>query len=126
VKNRFHIKPLFSVLPLIALGLLILLSPCKVRNYIQWELGVSQTQTLNKSQSVFSSLSCAGFEISTSEKSIYNKDLKVSKTLHKKVLTFELPDPNYYKESKVTLPLDIQQISEIPLYILYKNLRVYS
>lgn len=109
-----------------ALGLLILLSPCKVRNYIQWELGVSQTQTLNKSQSVFSSLSCAGFEISTSEKSIYNKDLKVSKTLHKKVLTFELPDPNYYKESKVTLPLDIQQISEIPLYILYKNLRVYS
>lgn len=126
VKNRFHIKTVFSWLPLMALALLILLSPCKVRNYIQAELGIAKTQALNKSQSAFSPATCVGFKTLTAKQGSSNYDLMAAKAPLIRPLTFNFSDLLCCTESKITLPSDYMLISDIPLYILYKNLTVYS
>src|SRR5690606_6095101 len=106
MKNQFHIKPLFSVLSVMVLALLILLSPCKVRNYIQSELDIAQTQALNKSQSAFSPSTCIGFEILTTKHSSPDSDLKSSKDSPKKLLPINLSGSLIYKESKINLSSD--------------------
>lgn len=125
VKANFKITKLTSLLSVLGLVLLLLLSPCKVRNFIQAELGLSQTNVLNKSQTTISSFNCLTFELS-------EKTQSVSK------LTFQQSDIPVTEVFSVLLPADLskhsfdlntsksQQAVDVPFYILYQNLKIYS
>src|SRR5690606_41833548 len=65
LKTR-NIRTLLSVF---GLATLLLLSPCKVRNFIQAEVGVPQTTVLNSSQTSISTTSCVAFDVAESKHS---------------------------------------------------------
>jgi len=114
-------------LSLSAFGLVLLLfiSPCKVRNFIQAELGVTQTKVLNKSQSTISLSNCQTIAFSENIKTNFQQDLKHFdlSILENNYLTVEV---DLSKFSLISLPTRILSKSNIPLYILYQNLLVYS
>lgn len=122
MKERLQVKNISTILSIFGLALLLLLSPCKVRNFFQTELGIPQTTVLNKSQSVISQSNCKTFE--------------VFKTVSKP--TFQHPDSPISEASRFDFPIYLlkysfnlntsrsQQVSDVPLYILYQNLKVYS
>jgi len=114
------------MLPILGLALLLLISPCKVRNFIQSGLDLTQTQVLNKSQSTVSQSSCQSFEILASDKAPSQKDINSIKTLPSESFFNDLPDLHFCKDSKITRSSDYELVSDIPLYILYKNLKVHA
>src|SRR5690606_34914960 len=95
VKKRLYIKPIFSMLSITGLALLLLLSPCKVRNFIQSELGVSQTQALNKSQSTISQYSCFAFEITESAETVSESSFATSFLLNPETYSFDFTNHCY-------------------------------
>lgn len=125
MKEKTSIKTLQSLFPILGLAVLLLLSPCKVRNFIQEELGVPQTEVSNKSQSTISQTNCTLFQ--TSE-TIQN----VSKLTFKQVGFHVSEYPtfkgviNEVKHAFIADTLKKQRVSNVPLYILYQNLKVYS
>lgn len=125
MKEQFKIKNVFTTLPILGLALLLLLSPCKVRNFIQSELDLAQTQVLNKSQSAFSQISCQDFEITTSDNTRPKQNLNISKALPLESYTTTLTE-HPCKDSKIILLSDYDSTSDVPLYILYQNLKVYA
>ncbi len=125
MKEKLEIKNFYSVLSLLGLALLLLISPCKVRNFLQAEVGVPQTNVLNKSQSTISNASCVAFDVAEINHS--------SSTSVKKALDFFVNEPafilHFQVRSKTNNTLRISKsklISSIPLYILYQNIQVYS
>lgn len=125
MKEKLEIKKFHSVLSLLGLALLLLLSPCKVRNFIQAQGGVPQTNVLNKSLATISKASCVTFNVAEINHS--------SSTLVKKALDFSVNEAlfpiHFPVHSKTTNTLRISKsklISSIPLYILYQNIQVYS
>lgn len=114
-----------SILPLFGLALLLLFSPCKLRNFIQAELGVQQTNTLNKSQSTLSQTSCKTLTTT-----------KVSQTLSKSIS----PQPDYASIEKHFFGIAYDfcmdaysnresyklNLTGVPLYLLYQNIQIYS
>lgn len=125
MKEKLEIKKHYSsILSIFGLVLLLLLSPCKVRNFIQAEVGVPQTNVLNKSQATIST-SCVAFDVAEINHS--------SSTSVKKALDFFVNETlfaiHFPVHSKTTNTLRISKsklISSIPLYILYQNIQVYS
>lgn len=125
VKEQLHIKQIISALSLAGLALLLLLSPCKVRNFIQSELGVSQTQALNKSQSTISQYSCFAFEITESAETVTESTLATSYLLYPE--SYSLDFSNHYNKDLIfQRSSEYLSISDVPLYILYQNLKIYS
>lgn len=125
MKERLEIKNISSILSIFGLALLLLLSPCQVRNFIQAELGIPQTKVLNKSQSTISQSNCRTFEIpetiQTNSKPIFQlPDFLISEAYH-----FEFTI-NLLSHSFILNPSRNQLVSDVPLYILYQNLKVYS
>lgn len=118
-KNKMN-----STLSIFGLVLLLLLSPCKVRNFIQAELGIPQTRVLNKSQSTISESNCQTFEFSetiqTTKPNFQQSDFLISEASH-----FYF-DSYLFKNSFNLNTSRTQQVSDVPLYILYQNLKVYS
>lgn len=113
------------MLSIFGLVLLLLLSPCKVRNYIQSELGIPQTNVLNKSQSTIPHSNCLGFEASDIEQSVLEPtfqqlDLFVLKSYNS---GFKL---DLYNQSIYSISSRNHSISAVPLYILYQNFQIYS
>ncbi|CDF79300.1 conserved hypothetical protein [Formosa agariphila KMM 3901] len=107
------------------LVLLLLLLPCKVRNFVQAELGVPQTKVLNKSQSTISQSNCQTFEFSetiqsTTKPSVQQPDVLISEAFH-----FDLTSYLFKHAFKLQTSRN-QEVSDVPLYILYQNLKVYS
>jgi hypothetical protein len=125
VKKKPDILNIHSVLPVLGLVLLLLLSPCKVRNFIQTELGAPQTKVLNKSKSAISQSNCQSFEISESL-------LKISgETNQQPNSPFSEPysvgfSINFLGHSLAPGSSGRPQVSDVPLYILYQNIQVYS
>lgn len=124
IKN-FKSKKINIALSVFGLVLLLLLSPCKVRNFLQAELEVTQTKVLNKSQSTISLSNCQTIAFSENIKTNFQQDLK----------HFDLPilESSYFtievdlsKFSLISSPTRNPSTSNIPLYILYQNLLVYS
>ncbi|MDO6761183.1 hypothetical protein Q4566_13310 [Tamlana sp. 2_MG-2023] len=114
-----------STLSLFGLVLLLLLSPCKVRNFIQNELGIPQTKVLNKSQSSISESNCETFEFSETIQTVTNPTFQqpgflISEASQFDFTTYLLGNTFNLNTSKN------QQVSDVPLYILYQNLKVYS
>ena len=107
------------------LVMLLLLSPCKVRNFIQAELELPQTETLNKSQATITPSDCLAFENSDSIEIASKLRIQSNKFLISKVsfLDFEL----YLPKSKLNLRASSRpKIIDVPLYILFQNPKVYS
>ena len=124
MKEKLNIKALNTLLPILGLAVLLLLSPCKVRNFIQAELGVPQTEISNKNKTTVSSSSCSDVEISnlnSVDKSSFSQQLPA--ILVDFALAFQISDitksySNNYKNRSYS-------VSAIPFYILYKNFKDY-
>ena len=124
IKN-FKSKKINLSLSVFGLVLLLLLSPCKVRNFIQAELGVTQTKVLNKSQSTISLSNCQTLAFSENIKTDFKQDSKRFdlNALESNNFTVEV---DLSKFLLISLRTRIPSTSNIPLYILYQNLLVYS
>lgn len=115
-----------TLFPIIGLIFLLLFSPCKVRNFVQAELNVPQTEVSNKSQTTHNQLSCYESEITDASLIQVAASTKISPFFPTKAFNFSLyfiesfPNKittNYQKKGFIT--------SSIPLYILFKNFKVY-
>ncbi|MGJ5641350.1 hypothetical protein [Formosa sp. S-31] len=128
MKEKLHINKIYGSLftcSLIVLIVLLLLSPCKIRHFIQEELGLTKTEVLNKSKSTYSTSSCLSFE---NTKALPVLDILTGEPAH-------FPGSLYNYTSQVLLLVGAPEITQptpqkknvpIPLYILYLNLKIYS
>lgn len=124
VKTKSHILKHYPFLPVFGLIMLLLVAPCKVRNFIQTELGSPQTEVSNKSQTTVTNLDCPTFAFD-------NVQSNQNPTLHQPNISFLATSQFVYGADLVdhidVLPLlESPSVSNIPLYILYQNLTVYS
>jgi len=124
VSRALKIQKACSVLSIFGLTLLLLLSPCKVRNYIQGELGIPITQVLNKSQSVKQGFDCEEFNASKahqhqSKQTSYPLGVTFPKAYYLSPIV-QVQKHSLPNTSKSSLRPDV------PLYILYQTFLVYS
>jgi len=125
VKERLEIKRNNSILSIFGLAFLLFISPCKVRNFIQIELGVSQTKVLNKGLSTINQANCQTFETSKLLQTISEPTTLKSNFPLLKILSFEVVIGSQ-KNSFTKKPSTSQNTSKVPLYLLYQNIKVYS
>ena len=113
-----------KVLPILGLSLLLLLSPCKVRNFIEGELNIPQTEVANKSQTTFSNTNCSELEFATNS---LTQEKSSSEDAHPAVLEFDSPFIVSNLSTNYTQPHINRNhsASTIPLYILYQNFKDY-
>lgn len=107
------------------LAVLLLLSPCKVQNFIQAELGIPQAKVLNKSQSAISQSNCLTYETSEAIQTIFEQNVQQPDYSISEAYSFELI-VKLPKHSLTQKSSRSQLVSDVPLYILYQNLQVYS
>jgi len=123
VKDKLNLHTKHTVLPLLGLVILLLLSPCKVRNFIQVELGLTQTEVSNKSQATVSYLDCNDFEITNTSFQKSTSSVDFTAIIVDVNTAFVVSDI-----SKSYLQPDQKgnySVSKIPLYILYQNFKDY-
>ncbi|WP_157594970.1 hypothetical protein [Psychroflexus tropicus] len=119
-----RLKNIASIYTVLGFGLLLLFSPCKVRNFIQAELGVEQTQVSSKSQSYVPYFNCQTQDIAqakalTSKLDFDQKPSAATLTFTDDIerSSFQSPDQNAYRSPPLA--------SSVPFYILYSQLKVY-
>ncbi len=125
VNFKSNIKTLIKLLPFFGLVALLLVSPCKVRNFIETELNLPQTEVSNKSKVTLSTSNCSSFNvafISASKKKVELKDVPSNAIISTDVAfnTYKLDKASVYSYKERE-----QAISAIPLYILHQNFKVY-
>lgn len=127
MKLKRTIKTLISTVPIIGLGILLLLAPCKVRNFIQAELGLEITKVSNLSQT--------NFNVAQSDCSILTNEnqsaKKTSSNLHKQKVDHNgfacfISSKTNVSTYKSVKPRSLKHPTKKPLYILQKGLLVYS
>lgn len=123
MREKLNIRVLGISVSILGMVLLLLISPCNVRNYIQSNFGVSQTEVNNKSKVVFSNSECVSFKTDIGFLSKFNPFFQylLSKnnfTLFKN-LFFEYQKNTYFRYKRYFLN------SKIPLYILFQNIKIY-
>lgn len=125
MRENYKINKINSTLSIFGLVLLLLLSPCKVRNVIQAEFGIPQTKVLNKSQSTISKLNCQTFDLSETVPTISKPTLQQPDFLSPEVSRFDFIGnlPRYSFNLNTSRS---QQVLGVPLYILYQNINIYS
>ena len=124
MKEKRDLKSINTILPLLGLALLLFLSPCKIRNFIQGELGVPQTEVSNRSQSTIENASCSNVQIATNTliKQKYSSQ-HLPAVLAQFESTFKALD---FANNDLQLPgARNHSASAIPLYILYQNFKDY-
>ncbi|MFH6771418.1 hypothetical protein V8G58_05675 [Gaetbulibacter aestuarii] len=119
-KTKQHqVKNGFSIF---GLALLFLLSPCQVRHLVQDAFEVPQTKVTNLNKAELSNTQCQLFNVVQSE--IKNPELSKS---------FCFNDPSeqgnqIHNYSNIKTPfydLSVRSFGRIPLYILYRHLKVH-
>lgn len=117
-------KKISTALSVLGLALLLLVSPCQVRNFIQAELGLPQTEVSNKSKTALTQSSCQTPEVSET-------DLIPTTRSTLSVSPIE-PQSNYLGFKSLDLPAIFSPFTErnhpvafVPFYILYRNFKVY-
>lgn len=125
MKEGLKIKEASLILSIFGLVVLLLFSPCKVRNFIQVELGIPQTEVLNKSQSIASQSDCLTYEVSKTVLAYSKPSLHQPSFLLTEVDSFE---PTINQTSYLFTPYTSvnKLVCDIPLYILYQNLKIYA
>ena len=125
MKARLKIKQINTILSIFGLAALLLSSPCKVRNLIQAELGIPQTKVLNKSKATIAPSSCQAFAASRavqtlSVQEVLQPDSPIQEAYHSKIA---IHSAQYLCTRKA---LNGQLIYDVPLYILYHSMLLYS
>ncbi|MFD2543171.1 hypothetical protein ACFSSB_12635 [Lacinutrix gracilariae] len=123
MKEKTNIRA-SSIFPVLGLVVLLLISPCKVRNFLQAQLDIPQTEVTNKSQTSISSSNCNELNIFKSSSA---KEKPVSQNAFATLTKFEFPCeisnfPNIYPRLQTSRN---NSSSAIPLYILYQNYKDY-
>lgn len=125
MREKTNIRNYKFIMTVSGLVLLLLLSPCKVRNYVEYQIGVPQTEVSNKSQSTITNSGCKILEVydavHTSTKATFPPSDLSNANTSQLVLSFDLHHPSIYPHSSGNHP-----VSLVPLYILYQNFKVYS
>ena len=125
MKESYKIKKVNSILSIFGLVLLLLLSPCKVRNFIQAELRLSKTEVLNKSQLTITQSNCQTFEVSQTVQTISEITFQPSNILIPEASRFHIT--KYLLKHSFNLNTSkSQRATDVPFYILYQNLKIYS
>ena len=101
---------------------LLLLSPCKLRNFIQDQIGVETTEATNKSKATLSPASCVAFEEVTAT------TLKNDSAFQKLAVLPTSVSAGFYSteiktEASPLLTSQILRNVPVPLYILYQNFK---
>ena len=115
-----------TLFPIIGLIFLLLFSPCKVRNYVQAELNIPQTEVSNKSQTTHSYITCYDIEITDASLIQVASSTKSSPAFLTKAFNFSFFFTERFPD-KITTDYEKKRFvtSSIPLYILFKNFKVY-
>ncbi|NLZ94236.1 MAG: hypothetical protein GX921_00220 [Bacteroidales bacterium] len=125
MKKELKIKEISLILSIFGLVLLLLFSPCKVRNFIQVELGIPQTDVLNKSQSIVYQSDCITFEVSKTVQSYTKPSLHHPDFFFTEIVSLE-PSSNQTILLSIPFASENKLTSDVPLYILYQNLKIYA
>lgn len=125
MKGELKIKDISLTLSIVGMVLLLLFSPCKVRNFIEVELGVPQTEVLNKSQTVDAQSNCQTFEVaktvlSHSKPAVQQPSFLVAEASDSEFRT------NLFSQVSTPFTSVKQLVTDIPLYILFQNLKIYA
>lgn len=121
-----QIKQHISILPIIGLIILLVASPCKVRNSIQGVFEIQKTEVSNKSISHLQQSSCETFSETNSTLTAYNVSIDAFQITLNKSLQYYIgsiplsdrPITQYYSARDEIPPL-------VPYYILFKNNKAY-
>lgn len=109
------------------LGLLLIISPCSVRNILQNDFGLKTTKTPNQSKTAFHKTSncCVYYDLSKiikDEQVKKNYKFTSSTLLGSQILNFSIP----HSCELTLLTWGKSTENDIPLYILYKKLKVFD
>ena len=110
---------------MIGLVFLLLLAPCKVRNYIQAELGLPTTEVSNKSQANFNNSNCKTLEDTKVTISFSKSSNQILSLLVINTISFPFKVIDYNRKSTTYYTKETTAISFVPLYILFKNFKAY-
>ena len=118
-KSTFDIRILFTAL----LAGLLLVAPCIVRNSLEHALGLEKSEVSNKIKTTVSA-SCASYE------AVQHSESTVSQLDRATALLPALATPSYFAASnsgKHLYAAEKQSVaSVVPLYILYRQFKIYS
>jgi len=122
VKEKTDIKTTNTILPILGLVLVLLLSPCKVRNFVQEQLGVPQTEVTNKSKSTLNNSDCSDIELVTNNLA---KEKSASQHMTVIAVAFDLAfGLSVFSNNNVQAQGErAYSASAIPFYILYQNFK---
>nr|WP_288933321.1 hypothetical protein [uncultured Allomuricauda sp.] len=119
-KSTFDIRILFTAL----LAGSLLVAPCKVRNSLEHALGLEKSEVSNKIKTTVST-SCASYEAVQHSESTAPHQLDRTTALLPAV-----PTPSYFTASNSGKHLYAAEkqnfASVVPLYILYRQFKIYS
>jgi len=121
--NASHkISKVNSIHSIFGLVLLLLLSPCKVKNFIQLELGIPKTVVANKSKTTVNNSTCSSYDIGTV--ALVNKESQPQPT---PIVSYHPDFVASSFDSNFSLSYQVKNhwASSIPLYILYQNFKDY-
>ncbi len=126
MKEKLTLKNLSNCLPILGLAFLLLLSPCKVKNFIHAELGIPKAEVSNIGKTPISSSNCSTIELTENALTFSKQAAQQSLAFHpNEEATF------YFKAIDFSNPLIIPNqkrnvpVSLTPYYILYQNFKVY-
>lgn len=125
MKENKQIKPLLTRLSLLGLIMLLLLSPCKVRNSIEFALGIPQTKVSNRNIATVSNNSCSVYEVRNAKVSVSQPTkpkpplltVTISSNDGKIIGVF---NPTFTRNERWE-----ESASPVPYYLLYQNFKVY-
>ena len=114
-----------TLFPIIGLIFLLLFSPCKVRNFVQAELNVPQTEVSNKSQTTYNQMSCYDNEITDTSLIQVASSIKTLPAFLTKAFNFSFSFTESFPSKQIANYQKKRfRSSSIPLYILFKNFKV--
>lgn len=124
MRKKWNIQFNNATISIIALTLLLFISPCKVRNFIQAEIGVLQTEVANKSQTTLNKTNCVELELAITSVKSNNDFLKYTSL---PIAGIELPFRHFTSITNYnsTYTNRNHSGSNVPLYILYQNFKNY-
>ena len=113
------------MLSIFGIVLLLLISPCKVRNFVQAEIDVPQTEVSNKSKSSVSVSKCQSLEISKKAQTISKPAFEQPDHILSSFVDFDYAIDQLNESFNLNASAE-QLNAEIPLYILYQNLKLHT
>ena len=124
MRAKTKIKALGRLLPFFGLALLLLLSPCKVRNFLQAELDIAKTKVVSKNKTTLNNNNCSDLDIVAD---LFAKEKPAPKLIPFYPTAIEWPLLAYNTVNNYFLPNESRNhtVARVPLYILYQNFKDY-